>query len=127
MVQEDQWALKVSTVTLSIIVPALLFLFRVPTGVVIGTSQVQILATGLLAVVLQSALNGAVDIVLALMLIVGGVFGAQFGSRAGRALRADLFRFLLGLLVLAVGLRFAVEVAVKPAEPFSLYSADGRR
>ena len=111
-----------------IMVPALLYLFRVPTAVVIGTSQVQILCTGLLAVVLQSSANGAVDVVLALMLIIGGVFGAQFGSRAGRTLRADLFRILLGLMVLAVGLRFAVELVVRPTEPFSIYlPAEARR
>ncbi|TDR93365.1 sulfite exporter TauE/SafE family protein [Enterovirga rhinocerotis] len=110
-----------------IMVPVLLYLFRVPTGVVIGTSQVQVLFTALLAVILQATLNGAVDIVLAIMLIVGGVFGAQFGARAGRALRADLFRFLLGLLVLAVGIRFAVEIALTPAEPFSIYLPEGRR
>lgn len=110
-----------------IVVPALLYLFRIPTGVVIGTSQVQVLSTALLAVVLQSAVNGAVDLVLAILLIIGGVFGAQFGARAGRALRADLFRILLGILVLAVGMRFAIEIAVKPAEPFSIYLPDGRR
>ncbi len=110
-----------------IMVPALLYLFRVPTAVVIGTSQLQVLCTALLAVVLQSAVNGAVDIVLALILVIGGVFGAQFGTRAGRALRADLFRVLLGLLVLAVGLRFAIEIVVRPAEPFSIYVPEGRR
>ncbi|MDB5592455.1 sulfite exporter TauE/SafE family protein [Enterovirga sp.] len=110
-----------------IVVPALLYLFRIPTGVVIGTSQVQVLSTALLAVILQSAVNGAVDIVLAIMLIIGGVFGAQFGARAGRALRADLFRVLLGILVLAVGMRFAAEIAVRPAEPFSLHLPEGRR
>jgi hypothetical protein len=110
-----------------IMVPALLYLFRVPTSVVIGTSQLQILCTALLAVVLQATVNGAVDIVLALLLVAGGVFGAQFGARAGHALRADLFRFLLAILVLAVGLRFALELAVRPAEPFSISTSEGRR
>ena len=110
-----------------IMVPALLYLFRVPTAVVIGTSQVQILCTTLLAVILQSVLNGAVDVVLALLLIIGGVFGAQFGARAGRALRADLFRFLLALLVLAVGLRFAMELVMRPTAPFSIVTAEPRR
>lgn len=110
-----------------IMVPALLYVFRVPTGVVIGTSQIQILAAALLAVILQSVLNGAVDIVLALILIVGGVFGAQFGARAGRALRADVFRFLLAVLVLGVGLRFAIELVLRPSEPFSLSLPDQRR
>lgn len=110
-----------------IMVPALLYLFRVPTAVVIGTSQVQVLVTALLAVILQAWLNGVVDIVLAIMLIVGGVFGAQFGTRTGRAIRADLFRILLGALVLAVGIRFAVEVVVRPSEPFSIYVPEGRK
>ena len=110
-----------------IMVPALLYLFRVPTAVVIGTSQLQIVCSAVLAVVLQSWLNGAVDIVLAILLIIGGVFGAQFGTRAGRALRADVFRILLGILVLAVGIRFAIEIVVRPAEPFSIYLPDHRR
>ena len=86
-----------------IMVPALLYVFRVPTAVVIGTSQFQILCTTLVSLVLHAVLNQAVDVVLASLLIVGGVFGAQFGARAGRNLRAELFRFMLALLLLAVG------------------------
>jgi uncharacterized membrane protein YfcA len=103
-----------------IMVPALLYIFRVPTAVVIGTSQFQILCTTLVALILHAVLNQAVDMVLAVLLIVGGVFGAQFGARAGRNLKAELFRFLLAILLLAVGLRFAAELAVRPNEPFSL-------
>lgn len=103
-----------------IMVPALLYLFRVPTAVVIGTSQFQILWTTLAATVLHAITNDTVDVVLAMMLIAGGVFGAQFGARAGRNLRADVFRFLLAILVLAVGLRFAIELVLRPAEPFSI-------
>jgi uncharacterized membrane protein YfcA len=103
-----------------IMVPALLYLFRVPTAVVVGTSQFQIVCTTLVALVLHAVANQAVDVVLAILLIVGGVFGAQFGARAGRNLRAELFRFLLALLLLAVGVRFAVELIVRPAEPFSI-------
>jgi uncharacterized membrane protein YfcA len=106
-----------------IMVPALLYLFRVPTAVVIGTSQFQILWTTVSGTILHAVANQAVDIVLALLLIIGGVFGAQFGARAGRNLRADLFRFLLSLLILAVGMRFAIELVVEPAEPFSLSTA----
>nr|WP_205800237.1 sulfite exporter TauE/SafE family protein [Microvirga terricola] len=103
-----------------IMVPALLYIFRVPTTVVVGTSQFQIICTTLVALVLHAVANQAVDIVLALLLIVGGVFGAQFGARAGRNLKADLFRFLLAVLLLAVGLRFALELTVKPEERFSI-------
>jgi uncharacterized membrane protein YfcA len=103
-----------------IMVPALLYIFRVPTAVVVGTSQFQILCTTLVALVLHAIANQAVDIVLAILLIAGGVFGAQFGARAGRNLRAELFRFLLAILLLGVGLRFAIELVLKPAEPFSV-------
>jgi uncharacterized membrane protein YfcA len=103
-----------------IMVPALLYIFRVPTSVVVGTSQFQIVCTTLITLVLHAVANQAVDVVLAVLLIVGGVFGAQFGARAGRNLRADLFRFLLAILLLAVGLRFALELMVRPSEPFSI-------
>jgi uncharacterized protein len=109
-----------------IVVPALLYLFRVPPAVVVGTSQFQILWTTLAATVLHAIVNDAVDVVLALTLIVGGVFGAQFGSRAGRNLKAELFRFLLAILVLAVGLRFGLELLVRPIEPFSLQILETR-
>jgi uncharacterized membrane protein YfcA len=109
-----------------IIVPVLLYVFRVPTAVVIGTSQFQILWTTIAGTILHSVANQAVDVVLAVLLIVGGVFGAQFGARAGRNLRADVFRFLLALLILSVGLRFAVELVVRPAEPFSLAAPEGK-
>ncbi len=107
-----------------IIVPVLLYLFRVPTAVVIGTSQFQILWTTVSGTILHAVANQAVDIVLAVLLIVGGVFGAQFGSRAGRNLRADVFRFLLAILILSVGLRFAIELVVRPEEPFSVSASD---
>jgi uncharacterized protein len=103
-----------------ILVPALLYVLRVPTMVVVGTSQFQIVCTTLVALILHAVANQAVDIVLAVLLIVGGVFGAQFGARAGRDLRAELFRFLLALLLLAVGLRFGLELVTRPAEPFSI-------
>ena len=103
-----------------IVVPALLYVFRVPTTVVVGTSQFQIVCTTLVALILHAVANQAVDMVLAILLIVGGVFGAQFGARMGRNLRAELFRFLLAILLLAVGLRFALELVLKPAEPFSI-------
>jgi uncharacterized membrane protein YfcA len=101
-------------------VPALLYLFRVPTAVVIGTSQFQILWTTFAGTVLHAIANDTVDVVLAVILIAGGVFGAQFGARAGRHLRADVFRLMLAVLVLAVGLRFAIELVLRPAEPFSI-------
>lgn len=103
-----------------IVVPALLYLFRVPTSVAVGTSLFQILITMLAATVLHATSSQSVDIVLAVLLIAGGVVGAQFGGRAGRNLRGESFRLLLALLLLAVGFRFASEAILKPAELFSI-------
>ncbi len=103
-----------------IMVPALLYLFRVPTSVVIGTSLFQILVTMTTATVLHAWSNASVDIVLAVLLIAGGVFGAQFGARAGRNIKGESFRMLLAVLLLAVGARFAMDAVVTPREPFSI-------
>ncbi len=103
-----------------IMVPALLYLFRVPTAVVVGTSLVQILATMTAATVLHAWSASTVDIVLAMLLIAGGVFGAQFGARAARNVRGESFRLLLAILLLAVGARFAMEAVLPPREPFSI-------
>ena len=66
------------------LVPALIYLLRVPTAVVIGTSLYQILVTMAVATVLHATTNHSVDIVLALILMIGGTIGAQFGHRSGR-------------------------------------------
>jgi uncharacterized membrane protein YfcA len=102
------------------LVPVLLYIFRVPAAVTIGTSQFQILCTTLVALVLHAVSNQAVDAVLAILLIIGGVFGAQFGARAGRYVNPEFFRFLLALLLLAVAFRSAIELLVPPDEPFTL-------
>nr|WP_209003111.1 sulfite exporter TauE/SafE family protein [Stappia taiwanensis] len=101
-------------------VPALIYLLRVPTNIVIGTSLLQILVTMAAATFLHSVSTHSVDIVLALTLMVGGVIGAQFGARMGQKLRGDQLRLLLALLVLAVGMRFAVNLLIEPEELYSI-------
>lgn len=103
-----------------ILVPALLYLFHVPAAVVVGTSLFQILVTMTLATVMHAVTSHSVDLILAVLLIVGGVIGAQFGARAGQNLRGEIFRLLLALMILGVGLRFASEIVIRPSEPFSL-------
>jgi uncharacterized protein len=103
-----------------ILVPLLLYVFRIPTAVVVGTSLFQILATMAAATMFHAVTNHSVDIVLALLLIVGGAFGAQFGSRAGRTMKAGSFRMLLALLLLGVAFRFGADLVLAPAEPFSI-------
>jgi len=108
-----------------ILVPALIYLLRVPTNLVIGTSLVQIVATMSVATVLHSTTNQSVDIVLAIILMVGGVIGAQFGARVGQNIRGDQLRALLALLVLAVAIRFLAGLLATPAERFSLTLISG--
>jgi hypothetical protein len=72
------------------------------------------------ATVMHAATNHLVDAVLALILMVGGVVGAQFGTRAGQKMRSERLRLLLGILVFAVGLRFAYELVVQPDDLFSI-------
>lgn len=99
-----------------LLVPMLIYFLRVPTSVVIGTSMVLTLVTMASATILHGVTNHLVDAVLALILMVGGVTGAQFGARAGQKTRSDLLRLLLGILVLAVGLRFAYDLIIAPQD-----------
>ncbi|MPZ56135.1 MAG: TSUP family transporter [Rhizobiales bacterium] len=103
-----------------ILVPMLIYFLRVPTVTVIGTSLVLQLVTMASATVLHATTNQLVDAVLALMLMTGGVIGAQFGARAGQKLSGEWLRLLLGMLVLAVGLRFATQLVVTPSDPYSI-------
>jgi uncharacterized protein len=103
-----------------ILVPIMIYLLRVPTATVIGTSMVLTLVTMTFATVLHAVTNHLVDAVLALILMVGGVTGAQFGARAGQKIRSEQLRLLLGVLILAVGIRFAVELVIRPDDLFTI-------
>lgn len=103
-----------------IMVPAMIYLLRIPTNVVVGTSLFQIIFTTAFTTVMQAATNFSVDIVLAFILMLAGVIGAQYGVRVGQKLRGEQLRALLGLLVLAVGLRLAIELVVTPEDLYSI-------
>ena len=103
-----------------LLVPMLIYFLRVPTATVIGTSMVMTLITMTSATVMHAATNHLVDAVLALILMVGGVIGAQFGAHTGQRMRAERLRLLLGLLVFMVGMRFAYELVVRPDELYSI-------
>ncbi len=108
-----------------IIIPALVYLLRVPTNVVVGTALVQVLGSMAVAVVLHAVSSQSVDAVLGLILMVGGVIGAQFGARIGQNIRGEQLRALLALLVIAVALRFLGGLVVTPAEPYSISTLFG--
>lgn len=108
-----------------IMVPALIYLLRVPTNVVVGTSLFQITFVTAFTTVLQSITNQSVDVVLAFLLMLGGVVGAQYGTKAGRKLKAEQLRLLLALLVLIMALWLAFQLFVRPSELFSLTIVTG--
>ena len=85
-----------------ILAPAMVYLLGVPTRVMVGTSLFQIIFLTAYVTFLQATFNGTVDLVLAGMLMVGGVIGARYGAMAGRRLKAAQLRLLLALLVLAI-------------------------
>jgi uncharacterized membrane protein YfcA len=102
------------------LIPAMIYLLRMPTNVVIGTSLFQVLIVASLIVLMQSAATQTVDLVLAALLMLGGVIGAQLGARLGAGLKSEHLRGLLGALLVAASIKFLWDVIVPPAEPFVL-------
>ncbi len=108
-----------------IMVPAMIYLLRVPTNVVVGTSLFQIVFVTAATTILHATQNHTVDIVLAMLLMVGGVIGAQFGAVAGQRLKGEQLRALLAALVLLVCLRIGYSLIVTPSDLFSISGVVG--
>ncbi|WP_134726854.1 sulfite exporter TauE/SafE family protein [Paracoccus luteus] len=107
-----------------IMVPAMIYLLGMPTKVVIGTSLFQIAAVSAFTTLMHAVSSNTVDIMLAVLLIVGGVIGAQVGTQWGAKLRAEQLRVLLALLVLGVCAKLAFDLVARPDDLYSL--APGR-
>ena len=103
-----------------IMVPAMIYLLGVPTKVVIGTSLFQIIFVTAFTTLLHAVTNQTVDVMLALLLIFGGVIGAQIGTSVGQRLGAEHLRILLAALVLLVCGKIALELVLPPAELYSI-------
>lgn len=108
-----------------IMVPAMIYLLRVPTNVVVGTSLFQIVFVTAATTILHAYQNYTVDIVLALLLMIGSVIGAQFGAAAGEKLKGEQLRFLLAGLVIAVCIKMAWGLIRVPDELYSIAPALG--
>jgi len=108
-----------------IMVPAMIYLLGMPTGVVIGTSLFQIIFVTALTTVFHSVNTQTVDIPLAILLLIGAVTGAQLGAKVGMKLKPEQMRALLALIVLLVGLRMAVDLVIEPDELYSVTDRDG--
>ncbi len=102
-----------------ILVPALVYILRMPGNMVIGTSLLQVVAMMAATTILHAVSSQSVDILLAFCLMVGGTVGAQFGASAGKYLRGEQLRALLAILVLAVAIRFGLSLVIAPVDAYS--------
>ncbi len=103
-----------------ILVPAMIYLLGMAARVVVGTSLVMILAVSAVTTMVHAMTTHAVDIVLAGLLLAGGVIGAQYGAVLATRLRPDLLRFALAIIILLVALRMALGLAWRPDEIYSI-------
>ena len=103
-----------------IMVPAMLYLLGMGTQVVVGTSLFQILFVTIATTMVHALTTGAVDIVLAGLLLLGSVTGAQFGARFAQKVKPEYLRMALAVIVLIVALRMAVDLFIRPEEIYTV-------
>ena len=103
-----------------IMIPAMVYILGMSTNVVVGTSLFQIIFVTANSTFFQSYLNQTVDIVLASLMIIGGVIGAQIGARLGSKLKAEYLRGILAILVLTVCAKIFTDLTLTPINLFSL-------
>lgn len=103
-----------------ILIPAMIYLLRMPTNVVVGTSLFQVLIVASLVVIMQSTATQTVDLVLAALLMLGGVVGAQLGARVGAGLKNEHIRALLGVMLVISSLKFLWDLVIPPTESYVL-------
>jgi uncharacterized membrane protein YfcA len=103
-----------------LLVPAMIYLLGMATSAVVGTSLFQIIFVQAWVTFWQANNNQTVDILLALILTIGGVVGAQMGGRLGAKLPGEQLRFLMAIVILVTAGGMLYELVARPAEPFSL-------
>ena len=103
-----------------IMVPIMIYMLRMPTKIVVGTSLFQLLFTTAVVAAQQAAINHAVDPFLALVLIFGSAFGTQWGTQLGMRLPGEKLRLVLALVVVAVTIKMLVSILIQPSELYSM-------
>lgn len=106
-----------------IMVPVMIYLLRMPTKVVVGTSLFQLLFTTAEVSILQAGVNHAVDPFLALILVIGSALGTQWGTKLGTRLPGEQLRLILALVVVAVAVKMLFGILIKPQDIYSLVLA----
>jgi uncharacterized membrane protein YfcA len=103
-----------------IVVPAMIYLLGMPARIVVGTSLAMMLAVSAATTFIHSVSTHSVDIVLAALLLVGSVFGAQYGALLATRIKPDLLRLALSVIILLVALRMFIGLFWRPDEIFSI-------
>lgn len=103
-----------------IMVPVMIYVLKMPTKIVVGTSLFQLLFTTAAVSVMQAGVNHSVDPFLALILIFGSVLGTKLGARLGARLPAEKLRLILALVVVAVAVKMVVTLVIPPADIYDM-------
>lgn len=103
-----------------LLVPAMIYMLRVPTRIAFGTSAFQIIFVTAFATLMQATQNHSVDALMSVPLILGGVAGAQIGVTLSQKLEVTWARWLLGVLVVGVAVRMAASLVLAPADLFQI-------
>ncbi len=101
-----------------LMIPAMIYILRMPSNVVVGTSLFQIIFIASNTTFLQAYHNMTVDIVLAFLLIIGSAIGAQIGTRVSYKINAEKMRSILALLIFAVSVKMFLGLFTKPESLF---------
>ncbi|MBL4692033.1 MAG: sulfite exporter TauE/SafE family protein [Magnetovibrio sp.] len=108
-----------------VMVPAMIYILGMPTSVMVGTSLFQIIFVTANVTFLQSVNNFSVDVVLAVLLLIGAVVGAQFGAKAGAKLKGEQVRILLAIMVISVCIKIALDLTLTPDDIYVLGPTGG--
>jgi hypothetical protein len=103
-----------------IMIPAMIYVLGMSAQVVVGTSLLQILFVTAATTLIHATTTKSVDIVLAVLLLLGSVVGAQFGARLAQKVKPELLRLSLAIMILAVAVRMAIGLGWRPEEIYTL-------
>lgn len=106
-----------------VLIPAKVYLLRMRTNMAVGTSQFQMFIVASMSTLMHAVTDHTVDIVLAFLLILGGVIGAQYGAGAGAKLRGEELRAVLAVLIVVIAIRLLVELVLNPSDIYSVTTA----
>ncbi|NOZ47668.1 MAG: sulfite exporter TauE/SafE family protein [Chlorobi bacterium] len=97
-----------------IMVPAMIYILKIPICVVIGTNLFQEIFLSIEISFLQANINHTVDIILALLLLIGSAFGAQIGAKICTKFRSNQLKILLAIIIIAVAVQMIFNLTLQP-------------